>query len=152
MFGRDHRIGWQARTSPHPASPSFKFDPDAAEAFFRTLRDSFGGDIVCEPRYATWFTADVDAFMTKRQVARVAADPQPHPDAKQPGGWCGLAYYRLHGSPKMYYSSYSDEAITQIAGELKGLQAKGTRTWCIFDNTAEFAATANALATAVLVR
>ncbi|GEO18509.1 hypothetical protein MAE02_62050 [Microvirga aerophila] len=90
--------------------------------------------------------------MTKRQVARVAADPQPHPDAKQPGGWCGLAYYRLHGSPKMYYSSYSDEAITQIAGELKGLQAKGTRTWCIFDNTAEFAATANALATAVLVR
>ena len=52
----------------------------------------------------------------------------------------------------MYYSSYSDEDITQIAGELKGLQAKGARTWCIFENTAAFAATANALATAVLVQ
>jgi uncharacterized protein YecE (DUF72 family) len=132
--------------------PSLKFDPDAAEAFFRTLRDSFGGDIVCEPRHATWFASDVDAFMTERQVARVAADPQPHPDARKPGGWSGLAYYRLHGSPKMYYSSYSDEDITQITGELKKREAEGTRTWCIFDNTAEFAATANALAAAAIAQ
>lgn len=128
--------------------PSLKFDPDTVEAFFRTLRDSFGGDVVCEPRHATWFTADVDAFLTERQVARVAADPQPHPDARKPDGRRGLAYYRLHGSPKMYYSSYSDEDITQIAGELRKREAEGTRTWCIFDNTAEFAATANALAAA----
>jgi uncharacterized protein YecE (DUF72 family) len=129
-----------------------KFDPDAAEAFFRTLRDCFSGDIVCEPRHATWFTADVDAFLTERQVVRVAADPQPHPDARKPGGWRGLAYYRLHGSPKMYYSSYSDEDITEIAGELRRSETEGTQTWCIFDNTAEFAATGSALATAVLVR
>lgn len=128
--------------------PSLKFDPDTVEAFFRTLRDSFGGDVVCEPRHATWFTADVDAFLTERQVARVAADPQPHPDARKPDGRRGLAYYRLHGSPKMYYSSYSDEDITQIAGELRKREAEGTRTWCIFDNMAEFAATANALAAA----
>jgi uncharacterized protein YecE (DUF72 family) len=132
--------------------PSLKFDLNAAEAFFRTLRDSFGGDIVCEPRHAAWFTADVDAFLTERQVARVAADPQPHPEAKQPGGWRGLAYYRLHGSPKMYYSSYSDEDLTQIAGELRRSETEGTRTWCIFDNTAEFAATANALAVVALAQ
>jgi uncharacterized protein YecE (DUF72 family) len=132
--------------------PSLKFDPDAAEEFFRTLRDSFGGDIVCEPRHATWFTADVAEFLIERQVARVAADPQPHPDAKQPGGWRGLAYYRLHGSPKMYYSSYSDEDITQIAGELRKRETEGTRTWCIFDNTAEFAATANALDAAAIAQ
>jgi uncharacterized protein YecE (DUF72 family) len=132
--------------------PSLKFDSNAVEAFFWLLRDSFDGDIVCEPRHATWFTADVDAFLTEQQVARVAADPQPHPDAKQPGGWRGLAYYRLHGSPKMYYSSYSDAELTDVVGELKGLEAQGTRTWCIFDNTAEFAATANALATTLLVR
>ena len=120
--------------------------------FFRLLRDSYDGDIVCEPRHATWFDAEVDTFLTERRVARVAADPQPHPDARKPGGWGGLVYYRLHGSPKMYYSSYSDEELTQTAGELKGLEAQGISTWCIFDNTAEFAATANALATAVLVR
>lgn len=129
-----------------------KFDSNAVEAFFRLLRDSFDGDIVCEPRHTTWFTADVDAFLTERRVARVAADPQPHPDAKQPGGWRGLAYYRLHGSPKMYYSSYSDAELTDVVGELKGFEAQGKRTWCIFDNTGEFAATANALATTLRVR
>ncbi len=132
--------------------PSLKFDPCAAEVFFRLLRDSYDGDIVCEPRHATWFNAEVDTFLTERRVARVAADPQPHPDARKPGGWRGLAYYRLHGSPKMYYSSYSDEELIQTAGELKGLEAQGISTWCIFDNTAEFAATTNALATALLVR
>jgi uncharacterized protein YecE (DUF72 family) len=129
-----------------------KFDPDAAEAFFRTLRDYFGGDIVCEPQHATWFTANVDTFLIERQAARATADPQPHPDAKQPGGWRGLAYYRLHGSPKMYYSSYSDEDITQIAGDLRRRKAEGARTWCIFDNMAEFAATANALAAAAIAQ
>jgi uncharacterized protein YecE (DUF72 family) len=52
----------------------------------------------------------------------------------------------------MYYSSYSDDELTRTAGELKVLEVQGIRAWCIFDNTAEFAATANALATAVLVR
>jgi uncharacterized protein YecE (DUF72 family) len=52
----------------------------------------------------------------------------------------------------MYYSSYSDEDITRIAGELRKREMEGTRTWCIFDNTAEFAATANALAAAALVQ
>jgi uncharacterized protein YecE (DUF72 family) len=130
--------------------PRLKSDLDAAEAFFGALRDSFGGDIVCEPRHATWFTADVDAFLTKRQVARVAAVPQPYPDEGKSGGWRGLAYYRLQGSPKMYYSSNSDEDLTQIAGELRRSETEGTRTWCIFDNTAEFAATANALSAVAL--
>jgi uncharacterized protein YecE (DUF72 family) len=71
---------------------------------------------------------------------------------KQPGGWRGLAYYRLHGSPKMYYSSYSAEDLTQIAGELRRSETEGARTWCIFDNTAEFAATANALVAAAIAQ
>ncbi len=96
--------------------------------------------------------ADVDEFFIERQVARVAADPQPHPDAKQPGGWHGLAYYRLYGSPQMYYSSHCDEDITRIARELRRRETEGTRTWCIFDNTAEFAATANVLAAAALAQ
>jgi uncharacterized protein YecE (DUF72 family) len=148
IAGLGHKLGPILIQLP----PSLKFDPNLADVFFRLLRDSYGGDIVCEPRHVTWFNAEVDTFLTGCRVARVAADPQPHPDARRPGGWRGLAYYRLHGSPKMYYSSYSDEELTQTAGELKRLEAQGIRTWCIFDNTAEFAATANALATAVLVR
>jgi uncharacterized protein YecE (DUF72 family) len=106
------------------------------------------GDIFCEPWHPTRYNAEADVFLTERQVARVAADAQSHPDARQPGGWRGLAYDRLHGSPKVYYSSYSDDELTRT----EELGSKGTRTWCIFDNAAELATRANALATAVLVR
>jgi len=53
-------------------------------------------------------------------------------------------YYRLHGSPKVYYSDYSSEDLDALAGKLLSA-AKAAEVWCVFDNTAEGAATANAL-------
>jgi uncharacterized protein YecE (DUF72 family) len=44
-------------------------------------------------------------------VARVAADPAVVPEAVRPGGWTGLVYYRLHGSPRIYYSAYAPEYL-----------------------------------------
>ena len=77
-------------------------------------------------------------------MARVAADPAVVPAAAEPGGWDGLVYYRLHGSPKVYYSAYPDEYLEALAKTLTRA-AKSAEVWCIFDNTAAFAATANAL-------
>ena len=77
-------------------------------------------------------------------MARVAADPAVVPAAAEPGGWDGLVYYRLHGSPKMYYSAYPDEYLEALAKTLSGPR-KSADVWCIFDNTAAGAATANAL-------
>ncbi|MET0429411.1 MAG: DUF72 domain-containing protein [Microvirga sp.] len=127
--------------------PSLVFDPVTAPSFFRELRAAFDGDVVCEPRHATWFAPAVDSCLAEWRVARVAADPRPHPGAAEPGGWRGLAYIRLHGSPKMYYSAYSEASLAAVAGDLARQRAAGGRAWCIFDNTAAFAATANALAT-----
>jgi uncharacterized protein YecE (DUF72 family) len=115
------------------------------------LRSSFAGDLVCEPRHASWFTADVDAFLVEQRIARVVADPKPHPSAGTPGGWSGLIYYRLHGSLKMYYSAYSQEVIAEMAETLTGHAQTGRAAWCIFDNTAAFAATGDALSTMELL-
>jgi uncharacterized protein YecE (DUF72 family) len=131
--------------------PSLKFDPAIVKLFFQMLRNSFGGDLVCEPRHASWFTADVDAFLVEQRIARVAADPRPHPAAGSPGGWTGLVCYRLHGSPKMYYSAYSREVIAETAETLAGHAQTGRAAWCIFDNTAAFAATSDALSTMELL-
>jgi uncharacterized protein YecE (DUF72 family) len=103
--------------------------------------------IVCEPRHASWFTPDVDGLFGELRVARVAADPAPVVGAGEPGGWRGLSYYRLHGSPRMYYSAYGPESLSEIAERLAGHAARCVETWCIFDNTAAFAATSDALAT-----
>jgi uncharacterized protein YecE (DUF72 family) len=75
------------------------------------------------------------------RVARAGADPARCPAAALPGGWPGLAYLRLHGSPRMYYSAYEGEWLERLAVELRG----HPEAWCIFDNTAGRAAVPNAL-------
>jgi uncharacterized protein YecE (DUF72 family) len=77
------------------------------------------------------------------EVARVAADPARVPVAGVSGGWRGMSYYRLHGSPKMYYSSYSPEFIVRLAARVKEDAANERDVWVIFDNTTLGAATRN---------
>ncbi len=74
-----------------------------------------------------------------------AADPAPVSGAVHPGGWAGLTYCRLHGSPCIYHSAYADAAIQAVMAQLVGRQRTGSTCWCIFDNTAAGAATPNAL-------
>lgn len=125
--------------------PSLRFNPEVANRFFTALRDRFSSRVVCEPRHPTWFTPEAGEVLKDYQVARVAADPAPHPLAAEPGGWTGLVYYRLHGSPRIYYSRYSPETLDALAQQLADTAGAGTETWCIFDNTAEGAAVVNGL-------
>jgi uncharacterized protein YecE (DUF72 family) len=55
-----------------------------------------------------------------------------------------IVYYRLHGSPRKYWSRYSPERVRQWASEIEMLP-EHTDVWCIFDNTAGGAAIENAL-------
>lgn len=127
--------------------PSLPFRDAQAGAFLQRLRLAASGSIVCEPRHPTWFAPAVDALLAELRIARVAADPAPVSQASEPGGWRKLSYYRLHGSPRIYYSAYAPDMLDAIAQRLAGEARDGLSSWCIFDNTAEFAATADALAT-----
>lgn len=125
--------------------PSLSFEAGVADRFLRGLRDQVGGHIACEPRHKSWFTSGVDALLNELRIGRVAADPAPVPDAGVPGGWRGLTYLRLHGSPQVYVSSYGEQDISAIVARLASHAAHSSTCWCIFDNTAAFAATGNAL-------
>lgn len=125
--------------------PSFAYDAAAAESFFGELRNRFDGEVVFEPRHETWFTGEVAELLRERRVARVAADPARVPAAAEPGGYGGITYYRLHGSPRVYYSAYSPEVLADTARILEEKTGHGTPVWCIFDNTALGAATSDAL-------
>ncbi len=83
--------------------------------------------------------------MTAFSISRVAADPALVPAAAAPGAWPGIVYYRLHGSPRMYFSSYSDAYLKALAARLGALARSKAPVWCIFDNTAYGVAYANAL-------
>ena len=125
--------------------PSLAFEPGVADRFLEELRRHMEGQIACEPRHRSWFMPEVEGLLDRLRIGRVAADPAPAPGADQPGGWAGLTYYRLHGSPRVYYSSYNDAAIHAVMDRLSLRAAEGSACWCIFDNTAAFAATGNAL-------
>lgn len=126
--------------------PSLAFDCQAAASFFAALRTRFDGNAVCEPRHPDWFTARADDLLTKFRISRAAADPPIAGAAPEPGGWTGLIYFRLHGSPRVYYSEYGSDQLEQFAQRLARAINARYPIWCIFDNTVAGAATANALA------
>lgn len=120
--------------------PSLCLDMGVAAAFFTRLRQHFGCALACEARHGSWFGADATALLSAHGVTRVIADPP----AGAPGPFTAttdMVYARLHGSPRMYYSSYADAYLGEVAAYLAGRDA-----WCIFDNTAAGAALPNALA------
>jgi uncharacterized protein YecE (DUF72 family) len=125
--------------------PSLAFESGLVRDFLDGLRERYEGPAVCEPRHASWFTDEADALLTEYRVARVAADPARAPAASEPGGWNGLAYYRLHGSPRIYYSAYAPDVLAGIAARLAAHAEAGVPAWCIFDNTVLGAATRDAL-------
>ena len=121
-----------------------------ANSFFRDLRARIDTDVVLEPRHASWFAPDVDDWLAERGVARVAADPAPVAGAGKPGGSGKFAYYRWHGSPRIYYSDYDATALATLKRRIEN--ARNIPTWCIFDNTAAGAALGNALELAQSLR
>jgi uncharacterized protein YecE (DUF72 family) len=126
--------------------PSLAFDPQRARSFFAALRVRFDGSVVCEPRHPDWFTAQADDLLMEFRISRVAADPPVVGTVTRPGGWNGLLYFRLHGSPRVYYSEYGSDQLERLAHQLVPMGNPRPHAWCIFDNTACGAATANALA------
>lgn len=130
--------------------PSLACATKTAERFFSALRARTRAAIACEPRHLSWFSAEAEAILQRQRVSRVAADPALCEAAARPGGWPALAYWRLHGSPTMYRSSYA-ERLPLYAAQLEESAAKA-ETWCIFDNTASSAAAADALALQELMK
>ena len=123
--------------------PKLEFDAAAAPAFFADLAARTPSAIACEPRNPSWFTPAADARLAALRVARVASDPALAPVAAVPGGWPGLGYWRLHGSPVMYRSSYAG----RLDGYARTIAASpAPDRWCLFDNTASSAASGDALA------
>ncbi len=122
--------------------PSHAFDARRVGRFLELLRGRFAGGVVCEPRHQTWTSPAAARLLDKFHVARVAADPPRAAGLEVPGGWPGLVYYRWHGSPRPYFSSYPPEQLAKLAVKLS---EEGVDAWCIFDNTGAGSAAANAL-------
>jgi uncharacterized protein YecE (DUF72 family) len=124
--------------------PSGAFVEDVVLDFLPRLRERFPCMLALEARHPSWFSERATAVLVDAGVTRVQADPpagQPGPHVPTTGN----CYLRLHGSPRIYYSSYPPETLRRVEHALLAGTAGGADCWCIFDNTAAFAAVPNAL-------
>lgn len=124
--------------------PSLSYEPTVVATFLDTLRLRYAGGVVIEPRHRSW--AEALPMLADFHIAQVAADPPRIETDLTPNGWPGLRYWRLHGSPKIYYSDYGLDYLRRLAIQVNESVSAGVPTWCIFDNTAAGAAVGNALA------
>jgi uncharacterized protein YecE (DUF72 family) len=124
--------------------PGKAYDAEAARRLFDALQASTSVALAFEPRHPSWFSGEVNRWLAERRISRVAADPSRAEGADEPGGWRGLQYVRLHGSPRIYYSAY-DKCFLRALGERLVAMVATSDAWCIFDNTAQGAAMENAL-------
>jgi uncharacterized protein YecE (DUF72 family) len=124
--------------------PSRVFRRCEVGTLFASLISNLSCPLACEPRHASWFAPPVETLLSNLHVSRVAADPPSVDGVEAPGGWPGLRYHRLHGAPRTYYSRYEPHAIDALRDNVED-EVREADVWCIFDNTAMGAATANAL-------
>jgi len=124
--------------------PKFGFHDVTVRDFFLRMQERFDCMIACEARHPSWFSDTATELLRERGVTRVIADPA----AGQPGPHVPTTndiYVRLHGTPRIYYSSYAPDYLAALARDLAVHSAAGRQVWCVFDNTAAFAAVPNAL-------
>ncbi|MBC7428517.1 MAG: DUF72 domain-containing protein [Bacteriovorax sp.] len=128
---------WKVLLVQFPAGK--KFDAGNMKRMYKVIRKHFNGLVALEPRNLTWISSEAVELMNDFDITKVIADPE-----KCPGIDVGeKKYIRLHGSPEIYRSSYSNEYLDKFYDQMKNMHHD---SWCIFDNTTLGHATTNALA------
>lgn len=121
--------------------PSMHFETRKAERFYKIIRRNYHGHLALEPRNVSWLSQESQALMVEYGLSKVIADPERCPvGTKKILKAGGPVYFRLHGSPIIYQSSYPKTYLLQLKEELEQCE----HAWCIFDNTTFGFATQNA--------
>lgn len=140
ISGLGNRLGpvlWQL-------PPSLEFTPDRVKTFLECLPAELPGGVkaryAIEARNETFGSETAIALLKEHNVALVMADTGGrYPQFDQVTA--DFVYVRLHGSPRMYYSNYSDAALESWARKIKTWNqpdASGVvrDVYFYFDNTA----------------
>lgn len=149
--------------------PSLKFDGEVLDEFLGSLPQTLGAAAAIaeqeiptelagqrliyavEPRNESFNSSEAIEVLQRHNAALVMADSAGrHPEFQ--AVTADFVYVRLHGSPRIYYSNYSEEALTRWAEKLRPLLGSGHDCYVYFDNTALSYAPYNAMALEALLQ
>jgi uncharacterized protein YecE (DUF72 family) len=122
--------------------PSLELSPKIARAFFAAVREHWPYALACEPRHKSWSSQVAAEIFSDHAVAKVLADPER---CVLEQAFPASAYYRLHGTPKIYKSAYDSEMLDVWSSRIVESAESGAPVFCVFDNTAIGNSVPNAL-------
>jgi uncharacterized protein YecE (DUF72 family) len=126
--------------------PSLNFELTTVDRFLKELRKYYQGPIAWEPRHQSWASPPAIKLLAKYSVNKVLADPEPVMLSKSLRKKVeNIRYYRLHGSPEIYKSRYSQDILNRLHQRILNPLSEAQQTWVIFDNTTYGYATENAI-------
>lgn len=94
-----------------------------------------------EFRNASWWTDEVFEAFRQHQLVFCSVNYPKLPTGIIPTA--KTAYVRMHGSPRLFYSEYSDEELSDVMHQLAAQKFK--QAFVYFNNTASTAGILNAL-------
>lgn len=120
--------------------PGMSYTPENLEKIMVTL-DTTSFQNVVEFRHASWWNDDVMKELRRNNVTFCSISYPGLPD--EVFSTNQLVYYRFHGVPKLYLSSYSDQFLNRVADDIHPLR-RVTDVYAYFNNDIEVAAVYNA--------
>lgn len=120
--------------------PSFHYTPEGLSQIVESLDANFNN--VIEFRHEGWWNEEVYRVLTENNITFCNVSYPKLPTAIIQTTQTG--YFRYHGVPVLFYSSYNDQELKQLADFLFS-NSKFQKTFVYFNNTASTAGILNAL-------
>lgn len=118
--------------------PRFRYDNERLDRILGQMNPAFSN--VLEFRHADWWRGEVFDALAQQKVCFCGMSYPGLPEDIIIN--TDFAYYRFHGVPKLYHSSYSRDWLSAFAGQVKA--ESGVREgWFYFNNDASGAAVPN---------
>lgn len=133
--GLEHKLGCTLFQLP----PSIRFEESKLNEIIDVMNPAFTN--VIEFRHKSWWSKKVyDALAQKQIIFCSVSHPSMPPSVviNSP-----ISYMRLHGVPRMFYSSYSDQDLLDLFNTLQK-KTKIKQAYLYFNNTADIAGVLNA--------
>jgi uncharacterized protein YecE (DUF72 family) len=125
-------LGEKARVLLFQLPPSLKYERGLIEQFLELLSEDYRS--VIEIRNASFHNEEFADLLRKKGVALCFSDCGGRYPSWYEVITADFLYLRLHGSPELYVSNYTDEELKSLAKLVKSYQVK--EAYVYFDNTA----------------
>jgi len=119
--------------------PSFHYSEENLKLIINSLDATFKNTV--EFRHESWWNKEVFEILEAHKIIFCNVSHPTLPDSITKTSKIG--YFRFHGSPKMFYSSYSKDYLYEIYKEIE--KNSFEEFYIYFNNTASLAGVENAL-------